>query len=221
MEDYLEGLIMANKKINPHLRGSVYVEMCHGINVSNMVSALAEEMGEDQEFCRDIAVAGLLHDLGKLRLAKYLYSDGREALGIEQLKYVQMHPAHSYNTMSKENYPSKISKAVYYHHENFDGSGYPDNLRGEEIPWMARILRACDVFTALTSDRSYRRAFDWKTTVQIMIDEVANYDMKVFLAFQNLLHSDRILDMDQLRMEITPLQKKHLHMFIKEAEEIN
>lgn len=219
-EDYLEGLIMASDRISPKLRESAYIEMCHGITVSNLAVALAQELGESKEFCRNITVAGLLHDLGKLRLVKYLYSDRQETLAIERMKYVRMHPTHSYHALCRENYPMEIAEAVYSHHENYDGSGYPDNLKGEQIPWMARILRTCDVFSALTSDRSYRRAFDKQTAVEIMIDEVADYDMRIFLAFQRLLHSERFQGMDQLRTVITPLQKEHLGMFIKEAESI-
>ena len=218
-EDYLEGLVMASENISPRLRESAYNEMCHGVTVSNLAVALAQELGESQEFCDNIAVAGLLHDLGKLHLDKYLYHDDREdALAIERMKYVRMHPTQSYQVLCRENYPMEIAEAVYFHHENFDGTGYQANLKGEDIPWMARILRTCDVFSALTSDRSYRRAFDKDTAIDIMIDEVADYDMKVFLAFQRLLHSETFQGLDQLRTVVTPLQKEHLGMFIKEAE---
>lgn len=221
-EDYLEGLIMASENISPRLRESAYIEMCHGITVSNLAVALAQELGENQEFCDNIAVAGLLHDLGKLHLAKYLYQDGEDdSLAIERMKYVRMHPTQSYQVLCRENYAMEIAEAVYFHHENYDGSGYPANLRGDDIPWMARILRTCDVFSALTTDRSYRRAFDKDTAIDIMIDEVADYDMKVFLAFQRLLHSETFQGLDYLRTVITPLQKKHLGMFVKEAEFAN
>lgn len=221
MEDYLEGLVMASDSINPHLRQSAYVEMCHGVLVSNLAQALAKELGEGEEFCEKIAVAGLLHDLGKLHVAKYLYSDGREALAIEQKKYIHLHATYSYKSLCRANYPEEIAQAVYHHHENYDGTGYPQGLKGEAIPWMSRILRTCDVFCALTSDRSYRRAFDSQSAIQIMIDEVADYDMRVFLAFQRFLHSEEYKNQDQLRTVITPLQKQHLGLFIEEAESID
>ena len=81
-----------------------------------------------------------------------------------------------------------ILETILYHHENYDGSGYPENLEGEDIPLGARILRVCDVFIALTSDRSYRRALDVDTAVQLMIEEVKNFDMEVFLAFMKVVH---------------------------------
>ncbi len=79
-------------------------------------------------------------------------------------------------------------ESILYHHENYDGSGYPENLSGENIPMGARILRVCDVFAALISDRSYRRAFDRETAVELMIDEVKNFDMEIFLAFMRIIH---------------------------------
>ena len=64
----------------------------------------------------------------------------------------------------------------------------PYRLEGRNIPMGARILRVSDVFCALTSDRPYRKAFDEETAVRLMIDEIKNYDMKVFLAFQRVIH---------------------------------
>ncbi len=77
---------------------------------------------------------------------------------------------------------------VLHHHENFDGTGYPDNLKGGKIPRGARILRVCDVFCALTSDRPYRSAFSPGAAVRLMIDEIKDYDMRVFLTFQRVIH---------------------------------
>ena len=70
-----------------------------------------------------------------------------------------------------------------------DGSGYPENLAGEGIPLGARIVRVCDVYAALTSDRPYRTAFDKKSAVELMIESVKDFDVKVFLAFQHYIHS--------------------------------
>ena len=63
------------------------------------------------------------------------------------------------------------------------------NLAGEEIPIGARILRVCDVYCALSQDRSYRKAFDKRTVMELMIDEIKNFDLEVFLAFQRVVHT--------------------------------
>lgn len=217
-EDYLERLVMENTSITPHWRKNLYVEMSHGVKVSNLAAAVARELGEDCAFCEDISVAGLLHDIGKLWVTRYLEDAQTETtLSIERMKIVRMHPTHSREVLETGGYSKQILDAVYFHHENMDGSGYPENLSGEQIPWMARILRICDVFCALTSDRNYRRAFDMKSAVEIMIDEAENYDMQIFLAFQRVLHSEESQNLDMLSTVLTPLQKKHLRFFVTEG----
>ena len=215
MTDYIKR-IMGNDTIPDHLKKVLHDEMYHGIEVSNLSVMLAEELGESPAFCRDLEIAGMLHDIGKLKLTDYIFSE-EDTLVIEHMKYVRQHSLYSYKVLKEAGYPDNILRAVFYHHENYDGSGYPDNLRGENIPWMARILRTCDVFAALTSNRSYRKAFDTKQAVEIMIEEVSNYDMKVFLTFQRILHNGKFKGIQELRRNISPLQKEHLTLFEKEA----
>ena len=94
-----------------------------------------------------------------------------------------------------------VLEAVYHHHENYDGTGYPDNLLEKDIPLGARILRTCDVFAALVSDRPYREAFDIDTAIELMIDEVKNFDMEVFLAFQRFINSEQFNSVKELICE--------------------
>jgi len=173
----------------------------HGIIVSNLAYYVAKELEESEEFCQDIAMAGMLHDIGKMKLSKYLYGRSKDTLKIEEIKYVRMHSTFSYDILKKMHYSPFILETVYHHHENYDGSGYPDNLKGKDIPWGARILRACDVFAALVSDRPYREAFDIDTAVELMIEEIKNFDMKVFLAFQRFIHSDEFKKVEKLIYE--------------------
>lgn len=162
----------------------------HGILVSNLAYYVSKELGESNEFCEQMAIAGFVHDIGKLKLSRYLYGRRQDTLKVEEMKYVRMHSTFSYDILKKADYSDFILDAVYHHHENYDGSGYPDNLKGESIPFGARILRTCDVFAALVSDRPYRKAFDVDTAVELMIDEIKNFDMRIFLAFQRLIHND-------------------------------
>lgn len=163
----------------------------HGIVVSNLAYQVAKELGEDENFCNEIAMAGMLHDIGKLKLSKYLYGRSKDTLKIEEMKYMRMHSTFSFQILKEMNYSPFIIESVYHHHENYDGSGYPDNLKGNDIPWGARILRTCDVFAALVSDRPYREAFDIETAIDLMIDEIKNFDMEVFLAFQRFINSEK------------------------------
>ena len=215
MEEYVK-CYMENKMLKPHMRETVCEEICHGVEVSNLAVLIAREMELGESFCEDIAIAGVLHDLGKMRLAKYLFSDS-DTLMVEQLKYVRLHSTYSYNILKDAGYSDRIAQAVYHHHENYDGSGYPDNLIGDEIPLMARILRTCDVFAALTSERTYRGAFEPSTAMEIMIDEVGDYDMQVFLAFQRLFHSERWQGIESFRQTVSPIQKEQFYLFEKET----
>lgn len=168
-------------------------EIAHGIRVSNLAYRVGRQLELPEDICYQLAVAGLVHDIGKLEIMKYMYSRKEGApLHVEELRYVRTHPALGYAILNEEGYSSEITQWVLYHHENYDGSGYPSNKSGEEIPLGARILRVCDVYTALTTTRSYREAFDSETAVHLMIDEVKNFDMKVFLAFQKVIHEEEL-----------------------------
>lgn len=161
----------------------------HGMLVSNLASSVARELNETEAFIKEIAMAGMLHDIGKLKLCKYLYGRKKDTLVVEEMKYVRMHSTFSYEILKEEGFNESIQRMVYHHHENYDGSGYPDNLKGRVIPWGARILRTCDVFAALVSKRPYRDAFEVEAAMEMMIDEVKNFDMKIFLAFQRIIFS--------------------------------
>lgn len=164
----------------------------HGILVSKLAKLLATTLNRDQEFCYYMSQAGLVHDIGKLKLGEYLYGRKKDVLAIEELKYVRMHPTLGYEILIKEDYNQIIAEAVLHHHENYDGSGYPSNLKEDEIPYGARILRICDVFAALVSKRRYRSSFDIDTAIELMIDEVKNFDMVIFLSFLQAVHSEEM-----------------------------
>ena len=163
-------------------------ELNHGIIVSNLAYDVAKELGQNEEFCYQMAIAGILHDIGKLKLTGYIDGQEKDPLLIEELKYVRMHSALGYEELKDQGYSDIVLESILYHHENYDGTGYPSNLSGKEIPLGARILRVCDVYAALSSDRPYRKAFDITTVIDLMIDEIKNFDMEVFLAFQRVIH---------------------------------
>lgn len=171
-----------------HINEDVADAIEHGIYVSNMARYMADELRLNEEERYNLIVAGLLHDIGKLKLSGYLYGDENQSV-VSQLRHVRTHSRYSYDILKEKGYNEYILQTVLHHHENFDGSGYPDNIRGSNIPYGARVLRVCDVFVALISDRHYRKAFDVNTAIELMIDEIKNFDMEIFLAFQRVVHS--------------------------------
>ncbi len=165
-------------------------ELAHGIYVSALVRDLSREIGLSEPAVYEFTLAGLLHDIGKLQLANYIYGNEKivSPLVVEEMKYVRMHPMLSFEILKERGLSDLVLDAVRYHHEDYDGSGFPSNLVGEEIPLGARIIRCCDVFAALTTDRPYRKRFDIDEAMSLMIDEITHFDMKIFLAFERIVH---------------------------------
>lgn len=182
----------------------------HGICVSNLTYLTAVKMGLDELTCYDLAVAGLVHDIGKLRLSRYLYGRAQNGFAMEGMKYMRMHSKISYDILQYYDFSPFILQSVLYHHENYDGSGYPENLKGEDIPFGARVMKAADTFTALISDRPYRKAFDIDTAMEIMIEEIQNYDMEVFINFQKVIHEPKTMDIIRQGRLITDIDCEKL-----------
>lgn len=180
------------------LRYTLTEQVVHGMEVSNLAYDVGRELGLSEEMCHELAVAGIVHDIGKIPLSGYVEED--DTLVVEEMRFVRMHAQLSYELLKDRGYSDFILQAILYHHENMDGSGYPDNLSGEEIPYGARILRICDVYSALTSDRPYRRAFDRDTAVELMIDEIKNFDMEIFIAFLRVVHDhpQRVIHLESI-----------------------
>ena len=157
-------------------------ELKHGVVVSNLAYDVAKELGLGEKECYQLAIAGMLHDIGKLKLEGYINGQEQNPMVIEELKYVRMHSTLGYEILKDQGYSDYVLESILYHHENFDGSGYPCNRSGKDIPMGARILRVCDVYAALSMDRPYRKALENDEVLRLMIDEIKNFDMQVFLA---------------------------------------
>ena len=166
----------------------------HGILVANLTYELAKRLKLDERECYELKVAGMMHDIGKLKLSEYLYGRNSGELSVEEMKYMRMHSKISFDVLKNYDYSDNIMKVVLYHHECYDGSGYPDNLKGTDIPLGARILKVADEFAALISDRPYRKAFDIDTAVNILIEEIKNLDMRVFIEFQRMIHEEETFE---------------------------
>lgn len=184
----------ANSTFDTTLMSDFKDNVTHGICVSNLTYLTARKMGLDEGTCYDLALAGLVHDIGKLQLSRYLYGRAVDSFEMEGIKYMRLHSKLSYDILQYYDFSPFILQAVLYHHENYDGTGYPENLKGDDIPFGARVMRVADTFTALISDRPYRKALDIDTAMEIMIDEVSNYDMEVFIAFQKVIHEPETLE---------------------------
>ena len=188
---------MEHKRLHLHnlMQSALEDELLHGIKVANLAFLLAKRVGFSYEQSKELAVAGLLHDLGKLQMSPQIYERDENTLDVEEMVKRRSHPKISYDILMRYNYSDFILETILYHHENYDGSGYPRNLVATDIPSGARVLAIVNMFVALVSDRPYRKSFDKDTAVELMIGEVKNYDMRYFLAFLKLIHE---IDIDEL-----------------------
>ena len=212
--------------IETPIHADIKETISHGIIVSNLAYLVGKELGLQEEVCYDLAVAGMLHDLGKVRLNFYMNEKVEdEILAVDETRYMRMHqitsflinvalsmhPSIGYAILADYDYNQTVLDAVLYHHEHYDGTGYPHNLVGKQIPLVGRIMHVCDIFGALISNRDYREGFDVETALDIMIDEVKNFDMKVFLAFQRVAFSDGVME--------TVMEKGNLDELFEEEQE--
>ena len=122
-----------------------------------MPLALARELGLDEEQQTTIRIGAYLHDLGKVRVPHEILSKP-SALTPEEFQVIQMHPVWGLELLATVEFPWDIKPIIRWHHEKYDGTGYPDRLRGDEIPINAQIICIVDVYDALTTTRSYRGA---------------------------------------------------------------
>lgn len=186
----------------------LYDNIDHAELVAKLVRLLCTQMELPLDFQHQVVMAAYLHDIGKLRLSKNLYGRDKNALQIEETKYMRMHAKVGADMLEECGFTPEICNAVHHHHENYDGSGYPGNLSAEKIPLEARILRVCDVFAALISDRPYRKAFDVETAMELMIEDNKSFDMKIFLDFMKVFHSEDIEKVTRFADEMN--EKKRL-----------
>ena len=131
-----------------------------------------------------IEAAALLHDIGKLAVPEYIISKpGR--LTSDEFEKMKIHPIVGAEILERVNFPYPVVPIVRAHHEKFDGTGYPDGLKGEEIPIGARILSAVDCLDALASDRQYRKALPLEGAPAIVAAESGtSYDPRVVKVLQ-------------------------------------
>lgn len=158
----------------------------HIRRVQYFATALAREIGisEDAQL-KAIEAAALLHDMGKLAVPDHILNKPGPLTATEFAK-MQRHAAIGAEILSAIEFPYPVVPIVRHHHEHWDGGGYPDGLKGTEIPIGARILSVVDCFDALTSDRPYRRKLEDRIALGILSERRGNmYDPLVVDTFLN------------------------------------
>ena len=176
----------------------------HSLRVAEYSEKIARHLGKSEEECQKVYYTALLHDVGKIGIADSIITkNGR--LTEEEYNEIKRHPVIGNQILSSiKEYPY-LGVGAHYHHERYDGRGYPDGLKGEEIPEVARIISVADAYDAMTSNRSYRSAIPQQIVreeivknagtqfdpvaakaMQYLIDIDNNYMMKERIAVQEI-----------------------------------
>ena len=128
----------------------------HSIRVAKYSRMIAEKMGLERDACENIYYMGLLHDIGKIGVPNEIINKPSR-LDDREYEIIKTHPGIGYDILSKIKSKPELMKGARWHHERFDGKGYPDNLSGEDIPLESRIIAIADAYDAMASNRSYRQ----------------------------------------------------------------
>jgi HD-GYP domain-containing protein (c-di-GMP phosphodiesterase class II) len=172
----VKGLAAAIDGKDPYTRG-------HSERVSRFSVAIAQRMGINDDEVEKIRISALLHDVGKIGIDDNVLKKPA-ALTDEEYELMKKHPQKGYKIMSQIPAMKEFLPGMYMHHEMVDGKGYPQGLKGDEIPLMGKIVAVADTFDAMTTDRPYQKAMKFEDAVA-RIESFVNtrYDEGVVAAF--------------------------------------
>ncbi len=155
----------------------------HSLAVSALMITFGRSLGHEEEDVRQFGLGGLVHDLGKMALPDSILTKPGK-LTSEEMALVRAHPQRGYDMVSQAaQVPRQVLEICRYHHEKFDGSGYPDRLAGKLIPYAGRLAAICDVYEALTTIRPYKRAFSQAEAIKMMMNFPGHFDSSLLSAF--------------------------------------
>jgi HD-GYP domain-containing protein (c-di-GMP phosphodiesterase class II) len=175
----LLGLANALEAKDPYTRG-------HSERVGAASRRLALALGLPAHEAETIGQAGLLHDIGKIGVPEAVLRK-RGALEDEEWALMRKHPLIGAQIVAPFEFFEAGALTIRHHHERHDGSGYPDGLAGQAIPFGARVVAVADVFDALTSDRPYRAALPWAAALEHLRQQAGRtLDARIVTAFGDL-----------------------------------
>lgn len=151
----------------------------HGQGVADFAIKLSAEIGFSKEMIRLIGIGAQLHDIGKLLLPAELVNVPRKLTGAERAR-METHAAIGWAVCEQAGYDTLVLQIVRSHHEKWDGTGYPDGLKGDSIPLPAQIVGVCDYWDALCHDRAYRKAYS-NPFAKAMLEHERNQSIAPYL----------------------------------------
>ncbi len=158
----------------------------HSLRVAQYTRMLAKKLGEDEDTIQKFYNIALLHDIGKIGIPDDILNKPGK-LTEEEYEIVKTHPYRGYEILKKVKTQKDLVEGAQFHHERFDGRGYPARLAGEKIPLVARIISVADAFDAMSSTRPYRKKMPMDAIVKEIKDCTGSqFDPKISKAFLEL-----------------------------------
>ena len=142
-------------------------ESIHSNRVSGICHAIASKMGLDENTVNRLGIAGLVHDIGKIGIDESILNKPG-SLSADERKEIERHPEAGWRILSSTGEFSELAQSVLTHHEKWDGTGYPNGLKGEAIPIEARIIAVADAYDAMTGERSYKSKISPKAAMAVL-----------------------------------------------------
>jgi len=155
----------------------------HSQRVANISLSLGKQLALTQDELNILSYGAILHDIGKIGIKEEILNKPAR-LTREEFAVIQAHPEIGAEILEPIRFLQEAIGIVRHHHERYDGKGYPDNLKGEEIPFTARIVALADAWDAMTSQRAYRQAMSWQDACKEIINGTdSQFDPYIVKAF--------------------------------------
>ena len=145
-------------------------KVAHSQNTANLARQICRQIKLNEKTTDLIYYAGLLQNIGKIALPEEIFATNGK-LSAENLQKIQEHSNVGVHLLMNINFLSEVVPYITYQKERYDGSGTPEHLKGQSIPFGSRIIAVADVYCAMTSDRPYRKAMDKEKALQILKEE--------------------------------------------------
>ena len=161
----------------------------HSLNVSNLAVSFAQEIGLIDSDIEKLRIAGLLHDIGKLKIPENILNKPSK-FTVEEYEIMKMHSRYGVDLLTENGFSNdEILNLILCHHERIDGQGYPNGLKDESIPQLAKIITICDSFDAMSSLRNYSDKHDMEYIIKEFLDNAGtqfdSYYANLFIQYLN------------------------------------
>lgn len=157
----------------------------HCLDTGIMACFLGKSLGYKGEKLKELSVSGVLHDIGKIKIPSEIINK-KGKLTEEEFKDLKLHPKYGKEIIEKyDTFSDDILRGICEHHEKYDGTGYIAGLKGKEISEFARIISICDVFTAVSANRSYRKRFNPNEAYELILSgSGSSFDPEIVQKFR-------------------------------------